>query len=151
MKKEVIGDATLYLGDCLDILPTLERVDVVITDPPYDEQTHTNAKTNRLRKDSNNYRDGGRRFIDFKKLDIDFRELCKTLTEKTNRWVIMSCSHSHAYSVFNMKEFIRLGCWAKKNSMPQISGDRPGQADEDRDWETRHNHPSICLFCEGFT
>ena len=54
MKKEVIGDATLYLGDCLDILPTLERVDVVITDPPYDEQTHTNAKTNRLRKDSNN-------------------------------------------------------------------------------------------------
>ena len=31
----VIGDATLYLGDCMDVLPTLERVDVVITDPPY--------------------------------------------------------------------------------------------------------------------
>jgi site-specific DNA-methyltransferase (adenine-specific)/modification methylase len=31
----VIGDATLYLGDCLDILPTLPRVDAVITDPPY--------------------------------------------------------------------------------------------------------------------
>jgi len=30
----VIGDATLYLGDCLDILPTLPRVDAVITDPP---------------------------------------------------------------------------------------------------------------------
>jgi DNA modification methylase len=35
MKKEVIGLATLYLGDCLEILPTLERADVVITDPPY--------------------------------------------------------------------------------------------------------------------
>ena len=35
MKKEVIGDATLYLGDCLDILPTLEKVDAVVTDPPY--------------------------------------------------------------------------------------------------------------------
>lgn len=23
-RKEVIGDATLYLGDCLEILPTLE-------------------------------------------------------------------------------------------------------------------------------
>ena len=34
-RKEVIGDATLYLGDCLDILPTLEKVDAVITDPPY--------------------------------------------------------------------------------------------------------------------
>jgi len=31
----VIGDATLYLGDCRDILPTLPRVDAVITDPPY--------------------------------------------------------------------------------------------------------------------
>jgi DNA modification methylase len=35
MRKEIIGNATLYLGDCLDILPTLESVDAVITDPPY--------------------------------------------------------------------------------------------------------------------
>jgi DNA modification methylase len=34
-RKEVIGDATLYLGDCREILPTLGRVDAVITDPPY--------------------------------------------------------------------------------------------------------------------
>ena len=31
----VIGNATLYLGDCLEILPTLGKVDAVITDPPY--------------------------------------------------------------------------------------------------------------------
>jgi site-specific DNA-methyltransferase (adenine-specific) len=30
-----IGNATLYLGDCMDILPTLDKVDAVITDPPY--------------------------------------------------------------------------------------------------------------------
>ena len=35
MRKEIIGDATLYLGDCLEILPTLGRVDAVVTDPPY--------------------------------------------------------------------------------------------------------------------
>jgi len=34
-RKEVIGDATLYLGDCLEILPTLGKVDAVVTDPPY--------------------------------------------------------------------------------------------------------------------
>lgn len=34
-RKEVIGDATLYLGDCLEILPTLPKVDALITDPPY--------------------------------------------------------------------------------------------------------------------
>jgi site-specific DNA-methyltransferase (adenine-specific)/modification methylase len=33
--KVQIGDATLYLGDCMDILPTLDKVDAVITDPPY--------------------------------------------------------------------------------------------------------------------
>lgn len=35
MRKEVIGDCTLYLGDCREILPTLGPVDAVVTDPPY--------------------------------------------------------------------------------------------------------------------
>lgn len=35
IKKEVIGDCTLYLGDCLEIMPTLGKVDAVVTDPPY--------------------------------------------------------------------------------------------------------------------
>ena len=30
-----IGNATLYCGDCLEILPTLGKVDAVVTDPPY--------------------------------------------------------------------------------------------------------------------
>ena len=34
LRKEVIGSATLYLGDCMSILPEL-RADAVITDPPY--------------------------------------------------------------------------------------------------------------------
>ena len=38
MKREQLSDdVTLYLGDCLDILPTLDdkSIDAVITDPPY--------------------------------------------------------------------------------------------------------------------
>lgn len=34
-RVEKIGDCTLYLGDCMDILPTLGKVDAVVTDPPY--------------------------------------------------------------------------------------------------------------------
>lgn len=34
-RVEQIGDATLYLGDCLDVMPTLGKVDAVVTDPPY--------------------------------------------------------------------------------------------------------------------
>ena len=33
-EKVIIGNATLYCADCMDILPTLDRVDAVITDPP---------------------------------------------------------------------------------------------------------------------
>jgi len=35
VRVETIGDATLYLGDCMEVLPLLDRVDAVITDPPY--------------------------------------------------------------------------------------------------------------------
>jgi site-specific DNA-methyltransferase (adenine-specific)/modification methylase len=36
MKRvERIGDCTLHLGDCREILPTLGKVDAVVTDPPY--------------------------------------------------------------------------------------------------------------------
>ena len=34
-RKEIIGDCTLYLGDCLEVMPHLGRFDAVVTDPPY--------------------------------------------------------------------------------------------------------------------
>ena len=35
MTPVIIGDATLIIGDCLEILPTLGNVDAVVTSPPY--------------------------------------------------------------------------------------------------------------------
>ena len=34
-RKKQIGDATLYLGDCMEVMPGLGKVDAVVTDPPY--------------------------------------------------------------------------------------------------------------------
>lgn len=34
-EKVIIGNATLYCGDALDVLPTLPKADLVIADPPY--------------------------------------------------------------------------------------------------------------------
>ena len=42
MKVE-IGDATLYCGDCVEVLRTLPRVDAVITDPPYGMNWNTDS------------------------------------------------------------------------------------------------------------
>jgi len=35
------GSVRLYLGDCLEVLPTLEGVDAVVTDPPYGMSLNT--------------------------------------------------------------------------------------------------------------
>lgn len=35
MKSEVIGNATLYLGDCAEIIPSLGPIDLVVTSPPF--------------------------------------------------------------------------------------------------------------------
>lgn len=35
MRKEIIGNCELYLGDCREVIPTLGKVDAVVTDPPY--------------------------------------------------------------------------------------------------------------------
>ena len=35
---------TLYLGDCREILPTLGKVDAVVTDPPYGMEFQSNYR-----------------------------------------------------------------------------------------------------------
>ena len=45
VEKVVIGNATLYHGDCRDVLPTLaaESVDIILTDPPYGHENNNNG------------------------------------------------------------------------------------------------------------
>lgn len=57
---ETIGNATLYLGDCREIMPTLAKVDAVITDPPYGMDYRSGHNSSRrglgasmVRKDGN--------------------------------------------------------------------------------------------------
>jgi DNA modification methylase len=44
VRKEQIGDCTLYLGDCLEVMPLLGKVDAVVTDPPWNMDYFTNDK-----------------------------------------------------------------------------------------------------------
>ena len=50
-RTEIIGDATLYMGDCREILPTLPRVDAVVTDPPYNSGLKYGEHTDDARDD----------------------------------------------------------------------------------------------------
>lgn len=57
LRKEQIGRATLYLGDCRDVLPTLGKVDAVVTDPPYGmlfQSNHRATKHEKIANDESN-------------------------------------------------------------------------------------------------
>lgn len=43
-RTEIIGDCTLHLGDCLEIMPTLGKVDAVISDVPYGSKNNSSWK-----------------------------------------------------------------------------------------------------------
>lgn len=58
MREEIIGDARLILGDCREVLPTLGKVDAVVTDPPYGVGlTKKTTKDNKLTAASTVYAD----------------------------------------------------------------------------------------------
>jgi site-specific DNA-methyltransferase (adenine-specific) len=119
-----IGDATLYLGDCLEILPTLPKVDAVITDPPYSANTHKMAKTNRGAGH-------GVSLVTFSALDGEqFDSVMGVCVAASRGWVVATCDYKHAARYYEAPEFVRLGAWVKLNPMPQISADRPGQGFE---------------------
>ena len=44
-RREIIGDATLYLGDCREVLPELDDgcADMIWTDPPYGHNNNNNG------------------------------------------------------------------------------------------------------------
>ena len=56
-RKEIIGDATLYLGDCLHILPEIEGLGGLITDPPY--SSGGMVRGDRMNKTSSKYQTSG--------------------------------------------------------------------------------------------
>lgn len=63
-RKEVIGKATLYLGDCMEVMPMLDKVDAVVTDPPYGIGADNHAG-----KKENGWTQWGKKKWDFKRPD----------------------------------------------------------------------------------
>jgi DNA modification methylase len=49
LKETLAKDVEIYMGDCLDVLPTLQKVDACVTDPPYGLDDWNNRGANAKR------------------------------------------------------------------------------------------------------
>lgn len=126
IREEIIGDCRLILGDCLEVLPTLEAgsVDSVVTDPPYGEKTHKGQRSLEYGATG-----GGHVAIDFQSVDAAFiKKAFSILTPM--RWLLSFIEWRHCLPLETDPpdglEFVRMGIWTKINPMPQLTGDRPG-------------------------
>lgn len=93
MRVETIGAATLYLGDCRDILPTLGKVDHIITDPPYSERTHAGHDAG-----ARSGRDGGHReTLGYGALSFpDVAALADSFSAVCDGWIVWITDHTLA-------------------------------------------------------
>jgi DNA modification methylase len=91
-----IGDATLYLGDCMDILPTLPKVDAVITDPPYSSRCHKGHDSG-----ASDARDGSsRNGLGYASLSIeDVNHLAEKFASVCSGWIVWMTDSDLALAV----------------------------------------------------
>ena len=116
----------LVEGDCFAYMAGVDdgEVDHVISDPPYGETTHKGARTTKSGPEF-----GAEKLVHFDSItDDQFIDLCRTAVRVAKRWVVMTCEWRHAVAAEQAlpKEFVRCGVWVKPDSMPQLTGDRPG-------------------------
>lgn len=128
--KEVIGDCTLYLGSCRDILPIIESADHIISDPPYEKEAH--------RKDRRVMRKDGlvAGALSFDAMNEDLRQfVCDEAKRITSGWFIAFCQ-AEAVSIW--RDCIEAAgfkykapmVWIKPDGMPQFNGQGPGMGYE---------------------
>lgn len=127
------GGITLFLGDCREVLPQLEAVDHVITDPPYAARAMKNARsaeTMTRRRDGQHYDFGYAALTDA--LRVSTAVLTAALVK---RWAIYWCDLESVHAWRRDVEaaglrYIRGGIWTREHAAPQFSGDRPAQGVE---------------------
>jgi DNA modification methylase len=135
VRKEQIGDCTLYLGDCREVLPILQKVDCVLTDPPYEAEAHDPGRR-LLSIGGTSRRALVEAPLDFGKMSADLRAfVAQECVSRCDGWLLAFCQ-AEAVSIWRDAmenagaSWRRAMVWVKPDSSPQLSGDRPDQGYE---------------------
>lgn len=133
-RMEQIGDCTLYLGNCLELAPTLGHVSHMIFDPPYEATLHAAKNSLRGRKHRN---DGVAELkgLDFAPIDAIRDDVVSLGVDCCDGWFIAFCTTegvakwADAINPTRMK-YKRACVWVKPDSTPQLNGQGPAQGAE---------------------
>lgn len=124
----------IYHGDCREILPSLPPIDLVLTDPPYEEEAHIiTRRTRALLEDRAVYQN-----IPFGQMTDDLRA---ALCGIPCNWLLMFCQAEavKTYKDLLGEKYRRPMVWIKPDSSPQFTGDRPAMGYES----------IVCAWCSG--
>lgn len=135
--EDAEGGITIYVGDCRDILPSIERVDHVITDPPYSEHTHAKQWIGAaLTSDAKPRVNTAHKELGFDALSPDLRAFCAAeFARVAERWSLMftdleGISEWRGDVLAAGLDYVRSCIWDKVDGAPQFTGDRPAAGAE---------------------
>lgn len=141
VRVEHIGDATLYLGDCLEVMPTLDLVDHVFADPPYEKHMHVAKKGARSKMNYGSPRkirtDGHANPppVDFASIDGIREQAAKAMAKAGTGWLLVFCTPEgvcpwrDAIEAASVR-YKRACHWIKPDSAPQFNGQGPAMGAE---------------------
>ena len=128
----IIGDATLYLGDCLEILPTLGKVDAVVTDPPYEAVMQKKWGVLTRNAPSSHVRHAA---IGFDAIDEIRPKTALAIKAACTGWAVIFCMAEGVRAWRDEIEksgakYKRAMVWIKPDAMPQFNGQGPSVGHE---------------------
>lgn len=131
IEKVVIGDCTLYHADCMDVMPFIDKVDAVVTDPPFEKEAHSSIR--RTQKSITNKTVD---IINFEMINEDLRDFISKWSNKNSKgWNLFFCqceavaAWRDSIEKFDGK-YKRACIWVKPDSSPQFNGQGPAQGYE---------------------
>jgi site-specific DNA-methyltransferase (adenine-specific) len=132
MRVERIGDCTLYLGDMLEVVPTLGTVDHTISDPPYEAVMQNRWGALSRRAPSSHVR---HETIGFDAIDDDRDAVTAAIVAATNGWAVLFCMAEGVRAWRDAIEAVgarykRALVWVKPDAMPQFNGQGPSVGHE---------------------
>lgn len=128
-RVEHIGDATLYLGDCLSVLPGIV-VDHVISDPPYEDELHNGMGAIRRNDGREMVKDLG-----FEGVNARRSEVARICVDASAGWVLL---FTLAEGVRAWRDDLQAArakwdttCfWVKPDASPMFNGQGPARGAE---------------------